>query len=217
MFGVFYNFYLKKIILILLLLGSKSFSQKIIEKEIAANHYNSIEISSNKIHHINLISTDLNTIFIIIRIEGQDHENVVLSLLEKNNTLLIEPDTTPFFKSINDKLAAHKVQSIEIELKLPKRLGVTINSKIASLTSKGSFNNIEASLEDGNCTLTNFEGNANISSKSGFIDVSTKANIKGYAYSKSGFIINELSDNLRSNYNITAQTKDGDISLIQIH
>lgn len=207
---------MKKIILILLLC-SKSFSQKIIEKEIAANHYNNIEISSDKIHHIHLISTDLNTISIITRIEGQDYESVVLSLLEKNNTLLIEPDTTPFFKSINDKLAAHKVQSIEIELKLPKRLGVTINSKIASLTSKGSFNNIEASLEDGNCTLTNFEGNANISSKSGFIDVSTKANIKGYAYSKSGFIINELSDNLRSNYNITAQTKDGDISLIQIH
>ena len=213
----FYNFYLKKIILILLLLGSKSFSQKIIEKEIAANHYNSIEISSDKIHQINLISTDLNTIFIIIRIEGQDHENVVLSLLEKNNTLLIEPDTTPFFKSINDKLAAHKVQSIEIELKLPKRFGVTINSKMASLTSIGSFNKIQASLENGNCTLTNFKGNANLSSKSGFIDVSTKANIKGYAYSKSGFITNELSDNLRSNYKIIAETKDGGISLIQIH
>ena len=109
---------MKKIILILLLC-SKSFSQKIIEKEIAANHYNSIEISSDKIHHINLISTDLNTISIITRIEGQDHESVVLSLLEKNNILFIEPETTPFFKSINDKLAAHKVQSIEIELKLP--------------------------------------------------------------------------------------------------
>ena len=93
----FYNFYLKKIILILLLLGSKSFSQKIIEKEIAANHYNSIEISSDKIHHINLISTNLNTIFIIIRIEGQDHENVVLSLLEKNNHITYRTRYHSFF------------------------------------------------------------------------------------------------------------------------
>jgi Ulp1 family protease len=207
---------LKKIILILLLCN-KSFSQKIIEKEIAANHYKSIEISSDKIHHINLISTDLNTISIITRIEGQDHESVVLSLLENNNILFIKPDTTPFFKSINDKLAAHKVQSIEIELKLPKRLGITINSKIASLTSTGSFNFVVTSMEQGNCTLINFEGNANLSSKSGFINVSSKANIKGDARSKSGFIINELSDNLRSNYKIIAETKDGDISLIQIH
>ncbi len=207
---------MKKIILILLLC-SKSFSQKIIEKEIVANHYNSIEISSDKIHHIHLISTDLNTISIITRIEGQDYESVVLSLLEKKNILFIKPEITPFFKSINDKLAAHKVQSIEIEIKLPKRLDITINSKIASLTSKGSFNSVVTSLEQGNCTLTNFEGNANLSSKTGFINVSSKANIKGDARSKSGFIINELSDNLRSNYKIIAETKDGDISLIQIH
>ena len=207
---------MKKIILILLLC-SKSFSQKIIEKEIAANHYNNIEISSDKIHHIHLISTDINTISIITRIEGQDHESVVLSLLENNNILFIKPDTPPFFKSINDKLAAHKVQSIEIELKLPKQLGITINSKIASLTSTGSFNFVVTSLEQGNCTLTNFEGNANLSSKSGFINVSSKANVQGDARSKSGFIINELSDNLRSNYKIIAETKDGDISLIQIH
>ncbi len=109
------------------------------------------------------------------------------------------------------------MQSIEIEIKLPKRLDITINSKIASLTSTGSFNSVVTSLEQGNCTLTNFEGNANLSSKSGFINVSSKANIKGDARSKSGFIINELSDNLRSNYKIIAETKDGDISLIQIH
>ena len=208
---------MKNFILILFLLGSKSFSQKIIEKELDATLYNTIEISSDEIHHINLISTNLNTISINIRIEGKDHKNIVLSLLEKNKTLFIEPDTTPFFKSINDKLAAHKVQSIEIELKIPKRFDISIISKTASLTSSGSFKSIFTSLENGNCTLTNFEGNANLSSKSGFINVSSKANIKGDARSKSGFITNELLDNLRSNYKIIAETKDGDISLIQIH
>jgi len=116
-------------------LGSKSFSQKIIEKELDATLYNNIEISSDEIHHINLISTNLNTISINIRIEGKDHENIVLSLLEKNKTLFIEPDTTPFFKSINDKLAAHKVQSIEIELKIPKRFGISVISKTAKLVT----------------------------------------------------------------------------------
>ena len=76
---------------------------------------------------------------------------------------------------------------------------------------------IFTSLENGNCTLTNYEGNANLRSKSGFINVSSKANIKGDARSKSGFITNELLDNLRSNYKRIAETKDGDISLIQIH
>ena len=49
--------------------------------------------------------------------------------------------------------------------------------------------------------------NAKLSSKSVFINVSSKANVQGDARSKSGFIINELSDNLRSNYKIIAETK----------
>ena len=106
---------MKNFILILFLLGSKSFSQKIIEKELDATLYNTIEISSDEIHHINLISTNLNTISINTRIEGKDHENIVLSLLEKNNTLFIAPDTTPFFKSINDKLAAANLSFIDLK------------------------------------------------------------------------------------------------------
>ena len=204
-------------ILLLALISINCYSQKIIEREIDANLINSIEINSNSIQSILIVSEKLNSIKIRTRIEGEHHENVVLSLVEKDNILFLKPAYSPFYKAENDKLAAHKVQSIEIELIIPERMEVSILSTIASVTTKGKFQAISVKLESGNCILEEFIGDANLKTKEGFISVTTSDKVYGKTISKNGKINNELSKNTGSKYLIKAETKEGEISLSQIH
>lgn len=204
-------------ILLLTLLSFNCFSQKIIEKDIDASSINNIVINSDLVNNISLLSNNTNVIKVITKIEGEHYENVVLGLIEKDQKLFVNPDYSPFFKANNDKLAAHKVQSIEIKLIIPERLDISIKSKIASVFSRGSFNSIFVTLDNGNCTLQEFVGDAILKTKNGFISVYTKERIYGEALSKRGIINNELSKNNNSKYRIIAETKEGSISLFQIH
>lgn len=204
-------------ILLLTLFSINCYSQKIIEREIDADLINSIEINSNTIHSVLILSEKSNSIKIRTKIEGEHYENVVLSLVEKDNILFLKPAYSPFYKAENDKLAAHKVQSIEIEISIPERMEVSITSSMASVITRGKFKAVSVKLDSSNCILENFLGDANLKTKEGFITVTTSDNIFGKAFSKNGKVNNELSKNKGSKYLIIAETNEGEISLSQIH
>jgi len=211
---------LKKItfILFFLFLGNV-FSQKVIKREFNTSGISIIEITSDVIYHITIRSEKTNSIKIKAQIEGENYENVVLSILKKHNSLQINTPFTPFFEVKNDKLAAHKLISIELELIVPDTLEIKIKSAIASLTTSGSFKEISANLEGGNCQLNNFKGNATLKTKQGFITVYANKEVVGRAVSKKGTVVNELSTKRSNNskYRIEAQSFKGNISVFQIH
>ena len=198
-------------------MNSYCYSQKIIERDFDATLINNIEINSDIINSVLIYSENTNHIKIIAKIEGENYENVVLSMVEKDNILFLKPDYTPFFEAENDKLAAHKVQSIELEIIVPEDIDISISSMMASVATKGKFKVLKAFLGNGNCNLQEFVGNAYLKTKTGSIKVSTKENIFGNAISKNGIVINQLSENKNSKYTIIAETNMGEISLFQIH
>jgi len=221
----FILFNLKKItyILFFFFLGN-AFSQKTIKREFNAFEITTIEINSDIIYHINITSEKTNQIKINTQIEGENYENVVLSILEENETLKINTPYTPFFKVKNDKLAAHKLISIEMELIVPETIKIQIVAAISSLTTLGEFKELSADLEGGNCILNNFKGNALLKTKQGFITVYANKEIFGTAISKKGIVINELSNpkdkrkkNNTSKHLVEAESFSGNISLFQIH
>ena len=105
-------------------MNSYCYSQKIIERDFDATLINNIEINSDIINSVLIYSENTNHIKIIAKIEGENYENVVLSMVEKDNILFLKPDYTPFFEAENDKLAAHKVQSIELEIIVPEDIDI---------------------------------------------------------------------------------------------
>jgi len=193
-----------------------SFAQKVMEREFDASEIRMIEIISNTIYAIKITSEKTKKIKIITQIEGENYENVVLSIIEKEGSLKIETPYSPFFKPENDKLAAHKVISIEMELIVPETVQVNIIAPIASLTSQGDFKSISALLGSGNCVLKEFKGDALLKTKEGFITVYCSEKAFGKAFSKKGKIINELSK-IESKYLIEAESIEGNISFYQIH
>lgn len=207
----------KNSLYILFLLGfiSNSFAQKIIEREIDAAHLAVIEINSNDLFAIRISSEKTNKIKIKTRIEGENFENVVLSIVEKNETLTIIPEYSPYFNVKNDKLAAHKVIAIELDLFIPENFEIYIKSTLASIETLGSFKLISALLERGNCTFNTFKGNAIVKTNRGEIIIYANRETTGIAISKYGLVINELSNS--GVYSIKAESIRGDISLLQIH
>ena len=197
-----------------LLVTAQCFSQKKFEKVFEASGINSLIINSDSIFTVYITSKKTNKITVKTKVAGETYENVVLNTAEENGKLIITIGYSPFFKAENDKLAAHKVIAIDMEIVIPERLQIEIISKIASVITKGTFNKIITRLENGNCELIDFYGNALLQSKVGSIKVSAKTNVAGIAVSTKGTIINNLKK--EGKYLIEAESIEGSITLLQI-
>ena len=77
----------------------------------------------------------------------------------------------------------------------------------------GNYANFHANLENGDCTLSNFLGDAIITTGQGNIFVYARENVSGRAFSAKGSVVNYLPG--RAKYTIIAESRNGNISLLQ--
>jgi len=185
----------------------------VIEKTWDADAFDKLEISSDEVYKIKIIAEPTSEIKLISQIDGENYENLNIGASEKNKTLTLKPTYRPYFKPKNDKLAAHKVISIEMILTIPESMEVAISAKIASLEIQGSLQKLDVNLRDGHCFLKDFVGNARINTRDGDITVYAQHWVEGKAISKYGIIKNELSS--KGKYLIQAESVNGNISLLK--
>ncbi|MBL4663822.1 MAG: DUF4097 family beta strand repeat protein [Flavobacteriaceae bacterium] len=200
-------------IVCLFLVFSEIQAQKIMEKSWNSNQFERIEIISDEIYHVKIISEATETIYVNTKVEGEHSENIVLLISEANKTLSLTHGFTPYLVMQNDKLAAHKVISIEMEIRVPPHFKVIINGAITSVETEGAFNNIQLDLGSGNCVLKNFKGNAQLNSKDGNILVFAEKTVFGEAKSRAGSVKNELPK--EGQFFIKAESVNGDITLLK--
>lgn len=205
----------KKPVIVLLLFFGTVFctAQKVIQKEIASDGIQILSIPDDVIYKITIQSSEESIVKISAHISGEHAESVVIDARIIEDTLSLKTGFTPFFDLENDKLAAHKVMAIEMEITLPKEMAVQIKSKLASVNTEGIFKNLDISLENGNCILTNFLGNAHLKTMGGNITVWAKKNVSGKAFSKNGTVENELPNQRK--FLVEAESSSGNISLLQ--
>jgi hypothetical protein len=192
---------------------SEATSQKIIEKRLDASRFERLSISSEIINTITIYSEVTNQIKIVTEIRGENHENVMITRLEDNKTLNIGAAYAPYFTPENDKLAAHKVMSVALELIIPNFLDLVLSTSMGSVNLYGNYNSVEVYLENGNCKLNNFLGDAIITTNQGDIWVEAQENVSGRAFSKNGKVLNYLPGS--AIYTVVAESRDGDISMLQ--
>lgn len=192
---------------------SRGFSQKVIEKSWDAKAFTKLEISSDDVYKIKMVTAPTSEIKLISNIEGENFENFNIGVSEKGKTLALKPSFRPYFKPKNDKLAAHKLLSIEMILTVPESMEVSITAKIASLETLGNIQKLVVNLREGHCLLQDFIGNATLNTKQGDITVFTKHSVVGSTISKYGTIKNELSS--KGKYLIKAESVNGNISLLK--
>ncbi|MFC7356302.1 hypothetical protein ACFQO1_01275 [Jejudonia soesokkakensis] len=202
------------VLLFFVFIISESAAQKILQKEIDAQQITQLSIDGTSIFKIEIFSEERNTIEIISNIEGEYSESMMIATKIIKNALSISSAFSPYFKKDNDKLAAHKIESVSLVIKVPHQMVVGVISDIANLTIDGLYNFVDVSLENGKCTLTNFIGNATLVTNEGDILVKASAvDVSGTLFSKLGTEINELPDGNR--FLIEAYSLRGDIVLQQ--
>ena len=97
---------------------------------------------------------------------------------------------------------------------MPEDFEVIIASNMAQVKGKGKFKTFNTSLEQGNCRLSQFLGNAKLLSKSGSITVETVGDVRTRkAVSKLGKVFDSLPKG--GSFSIVAETISGDITLEQ--
>ncbi|MEZ4778227.1 MAG: hypothetical protein R2786_02460 [Flavobacteriaceae bacterium] len=192
---------------------SNGFSQKVIEKFWKETAFNTIEIISDEVFKIEIIAGNFSEIKLQSKIAGENFESMNMGASEKGEVLTLKPSYRPYFTPQNDKLAAHKVISIEIQLFIPEGITVFITSKLASLEATGKFKELDVNLREGHCTLKEFSGNAMLNTRFGNILVYAKPEVSGVGVSKKGTVLNKLSTNAM--YTLKAESVIGNISLLK--
>lgn len=161
-------------------------------KEWDSRGIDSLEIASDQLFNISIISGKEEGIELRARIEGELYAETVVNAKLGEKTLFISTDLTPFFTPENDKLAAHKVMSLEFELKIPSRLAIVIRSKLSSVKAKGPFRYFDVELEQGRCELFDFYGSARLYTIKGDITARCREGQAAVATSKYGTVRSQL-------------------------
>ncbi|WP_083191669.1 hypothetical protein [Formosa haliotis] len=148
-------------------------AQKQVDKIIDAQNISTIYINGANCFKIHVVASQSNEIQLQTKIEGEHNEDMVVVSKTSRDTLYIATIFHPSFIADNDKLSAHKLMSIELELSIPEQLNLYAKSDIASFWAEGRFNTAVIELNQGNCNLKNFLGSATVNTVNGSIFVET--------------------------------------------
>ena len=125
---------MKKIILLFFVFCCLSVqAQKETEQLIDAGNIEKIVLQSDEIYKITMRTAPVKSISIKSRADGEYFNNISLDAEVVGEKLFLKSRFREILQSGFDKLSAHKVFAMEVELLVPKGLEVEINSNVASV------------------------------------------------------------------------------------
>ena len=145
------------------------FAQKITQQTLSIHQIEEIRIDTDKIFQLNIFSTTDNFIKIETRMEGEYFRDLNIITATKNNQIQLSCKLAEDFELPNDKLGAHKVFSVAMNIYIPKHLKVQLEGHETQVYVKGNYEKFLAILISGNFTLEDFYSEAKIQTKKGNI------------------------------------------------
>ena len=202
---------MKNFTLIILLFCCHSLiAQKQTERLIDAAKLERIILQSDEIYRITVSTAPVETISIKSRADGEYYNNISLDTEVVGKQLFLKSRFREILQSGFDKLSAHKVFAMEIELVISEAMELEVNSNVASVYISGIYDRVLVQLKGGSCYLKNFSGDALINTFDGNIEVVTRA-AKIEADSRHGKI--EIPENSSGIYNISLNSINGNIKV----
>jgi len=158
----------------LMILTTACFAQKVTQQTIAIHEIEEIRINTDKIFQLNIFNTNDNVVKIETKMEGEYYRDINVTTATKNKQLRLSCEFAEGFELPNDKLSAHKVFSITMNLYLPKKLKVQLEGDETQVYVKGNYKKFWSVLISGNYILDDFFAEAKIQSKKGNIHYTKK-------------------------------------------
>lgn len=165
---------MKYIFLLLLISVNLLGAQKIVKKTIISHDVTSIQIDAKNCFEIRTATSESNEIRIEAIIDGEYRNDLILKLREKGTSILVSAGFAPNFKGFNDKLSAHKVISIALQITAPQLRNVQVDGTNCNVIAKGIYEQLNITLNDGSCTLKDVSASVTATTQSGDINVHSK-------------------------------------------
>ena len=158
--------------------------QKIVKKSILNQDITTIQIDASNCYSIEIKTKPVKEILVEAKLDGEYSNDLVVNIKEEDTIINIETGFQPIFINPNDKLSAHKVVSIALDISMPQYKNVKLYGTNTRVTAKGSYENLTVILSDGTCEIINVLQDVQIRTQSG--DILLNA-ISGDVYAKSKY------------------------------
>lgn len=167
-------------------------SQKLVEKILVNPETKYIQIDGDKCFRLVLNTHQSDLLKVEASMEGEYAKDLVIKLEEDGENIGISADFLPSFENPNDKLSAHKVISIILQVTLPEFMTVSVYGTHTNVTAEGNYKDLSITLSDGKCTLHNISENASVKTQTGeIVVIKAKGEVttnSTYGMVKKGFI-----------------------------
>lgn len=184
-----------KYVFLLILIPIGLFAQKKVEQTFDIEGLKAIVIDSDLIFKITMHTQPVTFIQLNTVVDGETYASTLVNTKVVDDRLEIRTGRTPDFTPFNDKLSAHKVLSIELEMIIPENMNVDIRSTLAEVNLNGLYGKLQIDLGrggligrgvrfresvintmSGNITLALTEANVTALSRNGARNVATVFN-----------------------------------------
>ncbi len=185
-------------------------AQKVTREVISADNIEKISLSGDEIFKVSFSTASGKEIVITTHTEGEYFNDISLDAELRDETLFLQSRYRESLQNGYDKLSAHKVFSMEVELEIPKNMIIEVNSNVASVYLTGIYEQVIVQLKNGSCYLEDFSGDAVINTYDGNI-LGTARSINAEAKSRNGEV--EIPNILHGNHKMVLTSINGDIKI----
>lgn len=143
--------------------------QKLVRKAFVGPHTETIQIDAQYCYRIDLKTAPTDEVQVSASMEGEYAKDLLISIEQSGTTAMISADFQPLFIDPNDKLSAHKVVSIALEIILPEYKNVDVFGTNTNLYATGKYQDLNVTLSDGRCVLENVSESVEVTTQKGDI------------------------------------------------
>ena len=129
------------------------FGQKLVRKALIDPQITSIHVNAHFCYQIAMETYTGDEVQVLANIEGEYAPDLFVALTESGSTIFVDAGFQPNFINPNDKLSAHKVISIALQIKLPEYREVHVYGTNCNVEASGKYGKLEVKLDDGQCTI----------------------------------------------------------------
>lgn len=146
--------------------------QKLVRKAFVGPRTETIQIDAQYCYRIVLKTEPIDEVQVSATMEGEYAKDLLVSIKESGTTTIISTDFQPNFINPNDKLSAHKVISIALEIKVPQYKNVDVFGTSTNIYATGIYENLNITLSNGRCSLQNISQSVKVTTQTGDIVLS---------------------------------------------
>ncbi|MBS9462538.1 hypothetical protein KIM67_08955 [Flagellimonas sp. 389] len=147
--------------------------QKLVKKAFITPETQFIQIDSQNCYKVSIGTSKKEEVTIAGSMEGEYSKDLLVTIEQKGATVLISTGFQPNFTNPNDKLSAHKVISIELNISLPEYKEVSVYGTNCNVLAEGDYKKLKVKLADGTCSLENVGETVEVNTQKGNIFLST--------------------------------------------